>query len=351
MAKRSVAQLMQRRDRFEEAGKSKKAARVQNRIDKRVMKNPQQGVAVAEEYAQKEFDKNVAANRPNQNAIGGTQTYVTDPETGQVTVNQSLSPEQQQLYNQQIGNVSAANQAFASAFGSGVPFGQAYDFSGAPAAPNVTDLNAARDQYFNTVYDANIEKVNQNFDREREQLETTLYNRGHTPGSPQYDQEMKRLRDEYAGLEKGVRSDAYSQAGLEFERNFNIGTQGRQNFINEQILGRQQPLSELTTLQSMTGGPTMLPNFFNFQPIQYSGPNYGDYLGLGVENNLAQQGLAIDRQQLALAGRGGGGGGAAPAPSFSIGGLPPGGAPQVPSAPNPAATGFATGFTTGVAAA
>lgn len=348
MAK-SISQLLGKYDRLRDAGKDRRAEKVLGRINKKALNNPEQAADVGKSYAQDEFQQNINANRPDQNAIGGSQTYTTDPVTGKVTVNQTLDQGQQQLYDQQIGNVSAANTAFANAFASGLPYGQAYDFSGAPAAPSTQDLLGERSRIEQGLIDKNTGYLDQSYQKRRQQVMDEMAGRGNTPGSPAWDKALSDLDQNYNQELNQVRNDAISQAGQEFERSFNIGTQGRQNYINEMFAGRQQPLAELTTLQGMTGGPTTLPNFFQFQPIQYTGPNYADYLGMGIDAQLGRGALQNDRQKIALAGRGGGGGG--DTPSFSIGGYPGNGVPVVPNAPNPAASGFAQGFTTGVGAA
>ena len=398
----SVDQKLAKQQKLLEQGKSKKAAKVGDRLSKQLLKQPEKAMPIAQSYAQDEFQTNLQANRPNQQAIGGGREYVTDPETGQVTVVDSLAPEQQQLYDQQIGNIGAANQAFSQAMGAGMPYGQALDFSGAPQvpqlsqlstpygqaldfsglpqAPQTADLAAERQRIEGSIYDRNIAQVDKSFDRRRENLEQRLYETGNPPGTPGYERAMADFNDDYSQTTQQVAQDATATAGTEFERSFNIGTAGRRNAmdelltgrnqplsefstvygigadarqraVNEQVLGRQQPLSELGALASLGGGPTALPNFFNFQPVQYQGPQYQDFLGMGIEQNFGQQGLNLERQ--ALNQRGGGGVSAAvmPSPAFSIGGLPPGGIPNIPPAPNAAAAGFASGFSQGVGAA
>lgn len=337
---KSIAQLIENQKKALANGNTKRANRISERIAKKAAKNPEQAMPAGQYYAQQEFQQNLAANRPDQYTIGGSQTYTTDPNTGQVTVNQSLSPEQQQLYDQQVGQTSAANQAFMSAFNSGIPYGQAYDFSGAPGAPSTQDLGAQRDEFEGQMYDRNMVQINKTFDQRRDQMMQRLHDTGNPQGTPGYDQAMKQFDDEFRAAESGARSDALSQAGQEFERSFNIGQQGRQSYIGEQVLGRTQPMNELGQLAQFGGGPTTQPNFFGFQPIQYQGPQYLDYLQTGIDQSLGWG--AINKPT------GGGGGGAPPGPSFSFGGSAPGGIPNIPNAPNPVSSGFASGFQGGV---
>jgi hypothetical protein len=344
----SIQTLLGREEKLRAEGKTARADKVQARINKRAVKNPETAAAVGESYAQKEFQTNLAANRPDQQAIGGSQTYETDPVTGKVTVTQSLDPTQQGLMEGQAANVGAANQAFASAFGSGQNFGQQYDWSAAPAAPD--SGMGGRQRAEQAYIDSKTRTLDQSYDKRRQRVMDEMAGRGNTPGTPAWDKALADLDQNYNTELGAIGDQAITHAGQEFERSFNIGTQGRQNFIGENILGRTQPLSELSTLQGFGGGPTVQPNFFGFQPVQYQGPQYQDYLGMGVQQNQAQTGFGLDAQAIAAQG-GGGGGGAPAAPQFSIGGLPPGGPPVIGSAPNPVTSGAASGFVTGVAAA
>ena len=343
----SVDQKMAKQKALLAAGKTKKAAKVGNRILKQTQKQPLKGLPMGQYYAQDEFQTNLEANRPNQQTIGGSREYVTDPETGKVTVQDSLSAEQQALYDQQIAQLTQANQRFSDAFNSGVPYGQAYDFSQAPAAPATQDLAQERQRIENEVYDRNISQFNKTADRDRERLEQRLYETGNPPGTPGYEAQMAQFNDQKAAQEAGIRQDAVATAGAEFQRSFNIGQAGRQAAIGEMITGRAQPLSELQALGGFGGGPTVNPQFFGFQPVQYQGPQYLDYLQTGIDAQLGRGALANERAALNKAGGGGGGYGGPPPIPFSIGGAP-GALPPPANTPNPVSSGFGAGIQAGV---
>lgn len=340
--KLSTAELLAKQQELQAAGKNRKAGRIQNRLDNRAMKNPVSAIPQGQALAQENFQTNLNANRPNQNTIGGSMTYTTDPTTGQVTVNQSLDPGQQGLYNQQIAQTSAANNAFMNAFNGGIPWGQAYDFSGAPAAPATQDLAAERQRIEQGLIDKQMGYLDKDNEKARSRAMDEMAARGNTPGTPAWNQALQDLDENYKQQANQIRSNAVAEAGAEFERSFNIGQQGRQSYIGEQVLGRTQPMQELGQLASFGGGPTMQPNFFGFQPIQYQGPEYLPYLQTGIDQALGWG--AINKPT-------GGGGGGAPAPagpSFSIGGAP-GAIPNVPNAPSATTSGFGTGVQNGVA--
>ena len=322
MAKKnlSMEELLARKKKALANGNMERVARLESRISKKAMKNPESAVAAGQYYAQDEFQQNINANRPDQYTIGGSQTYSVDPLTGKTTVNQALSPEQQALYDQQVAQTGAANAAFMQGLQSG-NYGQGPQFGSSQ------DLLDERTRIEDATYDRNMAQIDKSFDHRRAQLEQRLYETGAMPGSPKYDQMMGDLNDEYSQAEKQVRQDAVAQGGAEFERSFNIG-----------LRDRQGSLGELATLSSFGGGPTVQPNFFGFQPIQYQGPQYLDYLQTGIEQGLGWG--QINKPT------GGGGGGTNYTP-FSIG-TAPAPLPQAGNYPNPVSTGFATGFSTGV---
>lgn len=338
--KLTTEELVNRQQEAQASGNQKQARKLERRLANRAMRNPEQALPIGQQVAQENFQTNLAANRPNQNTIGGSMQYVTDPVTGQVTVNQSLSPEQQALYNQQIAQTSAANSAFMNAFNSGIPYGQAYDFSGAPAAPSTQDLSAERQRIEQGLIKTNTADLDQSYEKQRSRTMDEMAARGNTPGTPAWDKALKDLDENYNQERSRIRDASVAQAGQEFERSFNIGQQGRQSYIGEQVMGRTQPMQELGQMAAWGGGPTTQPNFFGFQPVQYQGPEYLPYLQAGIDQGL---GWGAIRKPT------GGGGSPAPAPgpSFSIGGAP-GAVPNVPNAPDPVAGGFTAGINQGV---
>lgn len=338
----TVSRLREKQQTALERGNIKRAERLGNRIEKRISRRPQSAFPLAQQFAEDELQRNIQVNRPNQQTIGGSREYVTNPD-GSVSVVDALSPEQQALYNQQIQGVGAANQAFLAGLQGGIPFGQAYDFSGAPAAPSTQDLGAERRRIEDAIYGREAEFINREAERRRAELEQTLYDRGTPPGTPAGNDAIKRFEEGLSQELSQARTKAIAEGGAEFERSFNIGTRGRQDAISEEILGRTQPLSELSLLAGFGGGPTVLPNFFDFQPIQYQQPSYLDFVTTGVETQLARKQLAQqNRGPTVIAG------GGVPAPAFSFNtGYPA--APVVPGvpAPDPVLSGFATGAAAG----
>lgn len=308
-----VSNMLDRQQRAIAAGKNKKAAKIGNRIVKQTMKSPQFGFSVEEGLRQDEFNQNIAANRPNQQTIGGGRNYTTD-EQGNVTITDQLDPGQQRLYDESIANRSSANQAFQDVFNNyKANFAQPFNFNGLPQAPNTSDLAGERQRIEQGAYDRELRFINQDYDRSKQQLMDRMYQTGNPEGTPAYIEAMKRLDDQYHSLRDDARTKATTIGGQEFERSFNIGSQGRANALNESLIGRQVPMQELGQLASYGGGPTMMPNFVGFNPVAYQGPQYMPYLQTGIETELA-------RQQLKQRGASGGGGSGGP-PPFQV--MPP----------------------------
>jgi hypothetical protein len=341
-----VSTMLNNQQKAAAAGKNKKAAQIGQKIQNQIQKNPLSALPLAERYAQDEFNKNLIANRPNQETIGGSRQYITNPD-GSITAVDSLDQGQQALYDQDLAGRQTANEMFLSGL-QGSQFGQAYDMSGLPQSPLSQDLASERARIEGEVFDRDAGLINRQADRERERLEQQLYQRGNVPGTPAYDAAMRQFNEGLESQLSQARQNAVAVGGQEFERNFNIGTQGRQNALSEMVFGRTQPMSELQALQGFGGGPTMLPNFFGFQPIQYGGPQLGQYLGFGLEAELGRGQLDVSR--IAANRSGGGGGGGYAGPSFSIGGYPDSGLPPSVPRPDPIAAGFASGLTQGAVA-
>ena len=339
----NVSNLLNKQDQAVGAGNTGQAAKFGQQIQNQVMQNPLGGYVMGEREAQNAFNQNIMANRVNQDTIGGSRQYVTDPATGQTKVVDSLDQGQQNLYDQQLGSRSMANQAFMQGLQGG-NFGSAFDLSGLPQAPNTSDLAGERERLKGQFYNASADRIKQEAEDAWKQQEDVLYSRGNVQGTPAYDKARERFDESLKDSLQTAENSANDRAGQEFERFFNIGSQGRSNALGEQAFARTQPLSELATLQGFGGGPTAQPNFFNFQPVSYNAPGYLNYLQTGLDTQMGRRDLDIKQQQVNLAGRGGGGGGPAPGPSFSFGGLPPTTAPAPGQFVDPAQQGFQDGF-------
>lgn len=195
------------------------------------------------------------ANRVNYNTPYGSLAYTRDQSNpNQWTANVNLSPEQQQLLNQQ--NRTSLNMAGLQDTASGrvdQNLSQGFDTSTLPKAP----VNAGQ-----TGQDAIMSRLQPQYDRSEEQLRNRLANQGIMQGSDAYNSELDTFN-------RG-KNDAYSQAALQ---GINLDTAGRQNALQEQSYLRSLPMNELNALR--TGSQVTGPTFGNVPQQQpTTGANY-----------------------------------------------------------------------------
>lgn len=167
-------------------------------------------------------------------------------------VNRYLSKQEQQVRNQQIGQ-----EGQAAGIGQGIldqvesTYSQPYDASGLPSAPNVNDLQGARQKIEDEQYDRYFARIGPQQEQARKEFEARMYSRGLAPGSEGYDRE-RALFDQAQNDERlQARAQAQSEADSQFQTLFNIGTEARGNQLNEDLLLRGQPLNEYGAISSI----------------------------------------------------------------------------------------------------
>lgn len=242
------------------------------------------------------------------NQINKVTPFGNEQWTGEIgapdrTVTQTLTPDVQ-------GSLDAQNQIarYLSEFGeefvprSTQPFEQEFNLEGLPAAPQGDD--AARQRIEQAMFD----RLQPQMDRQRDAQYTQLSNQGINFG----DEAYKNAVDDLNRSENDLRLGVTAQGGQEMSNLFNLGTQARQQGINERILERSQPLNELSAL--LQGAPAaQLPQFG--QAAQYN-VNPADRLGAealsyqGALNNYNTQQASSNAKMGGLAGLGGALGGA-----------------------------------------
>lgn len=191
-------------------------------------------------------------NRVNTSGPYGSVNYTVGPD-GRYTQTTQLSPEQQQLLEQQQGLQLQQGQ-IASGLAEQLRNATASPFSldGLPAA--ATPDNAMRQRIEGEVYDRNKYWLDQRFNQEREAQMQNLADRGIPMNSEAWGRAMadfdKRRNDAYAD----ARTNAIATGGQELERSYNLAADARARGIGERQLSRQQPLSELQGLLGLGGG-------------------------------------------------------------------------------------------------
>lgn len=209
---------------------------------------------------------NAALNRVNTFTPLGSQTYNqtgTDPTTGAPIYETriDLSPEQQQLYNQQtqqdlalgdtaqgmLGQVrNAYGQAINTSGLSQLQGGyQGYgpqmgvDRSGLSDLYGANDLMGARQQTQDALYDMNTAYLDKNTARDEEGLRTRLANQGLVEGSEAYNNAMDQFGQGKEMAYRQARNQAIAGGGDEMSRLAGISQANRGQLYGEALSGGQ----------------------------------------------------------------------------------------------------------------
>ena len=179
-------------------------------------------------------------NKYGQNS--GDEFTFKPTATGNIpTITQTLSPEQQKLLDQQnqikglLGNLGI--QGAESLRGI---VGKPLDLSGLPAAPQ--DSQALRDQ----AYNAQMSRVNEDYGRQSDDLNSNLVAAGFHPGSKGYDDRQNLLN---RGL-NDARQQAILNSGNVAQQSYNMDAASRARALSEMLAQRQMPLNEISALMS-----------------------------------------------------------------------------------------------------
>ena len=237
-----------------------------------------------------------------------TDTYTMtgpDGQTYQVpryTQTTTLSPEQQQLYDQQTQLGSKMNTlASGQVDRLGSVLGQPVNANGLPEVAN--DFSADRAAVEKAMFD----RLSPQMDRARAGLETTLVNQGFQRGSEAFKNEM-----DSAGRNENDARLAITGQGLQEQQGlFGMQQANRQRSLQEMLALRNQPINEISAL--MSGGQVSLPQAQQYNAPQIGAAPIGDYTynSAALANQQWQtQQQAAAQKQAALYGALGGLGGA-----------------------------------------
>ncbi len=223
----------------------------------------------------------------SQTITGADGQVYNVPRYSQTT---SLSPGQQQLYDQQQQFGQATNQLGINQVNKlqGI-MDKPVDASGLPSVTN--DFSADR----SAVEDALYKRLQPQMQQSRDALENNLTNQGFQRGTQAFTQAM----DQASRQENDARL-AVTGHGLQEQQGLYGMQQGnRQRSLQEMLALRNQPINEITAL--MSGGQVSLP-----QAQQYNAPSVAntDYSGAayntaGIQNSQYGQQMNQYNQQLA----------------------------------------------------
>ena len=240
------------------------------------------GAAEATALANQKAALNTAnLNRVTQIGPTGSQTWSLrpgadplNPQAGDYIATTTLSPEQQKLYNTQVGTQQSMADAAAGNVGNlgATGIGGAIDPS-SYAARFTGDVSKTADQFSgdrqavaDALYNQQTKYLGDQFGREDEALRTKLLNQGLQEGSAAYDSALRdqtRRHDEAytTAANNAVTESINAQKTMQdallqaAQTQQNLSTQGLQS----EIASRGAPLNELSSL--LEGGQVSMPQF------------------------------------------------------------------------------------------
>jgi hypothetical protein len=242
-------------------------------------------------------------NRPNQTNPFSSLTWDKDPTTGEWTQSQSFSPEQQKLYDQQLGTQGILGQKANSLAGN-----IDMTYGGAPGMPTVGGYNQQVIDTINALQQPGL-------DRARSHKEAQLAAMGVGTGTGQaWNTEQGNLGD----TENRARMNAILAGINQGNTQFTQGLQARQQGVQEEN-NRMDAIKGMMGLSAPTTG-----QFASFNP-QQGFVQAPDYVSNAIAKTQNQQ--AINNAKAASSGGllGGMGGTLGSMAGFALGG-PVGGA-------------------------
>jgi hypothetical protein len=276
-----------------------------------VIVNPQESATGQAAFNEEAALKQRALNMVDQYTPQGSTTYAPTGEEvegiPQYKVTQTLSPEQQSLYDmstrlsQQYGDIGESQ--LGKVAGS---LSDPFSLESLGAAPTINE--DVRTQTLANM----MARQQPQLAADRAALETSLANQGFMVGTEGYntamDERNRALNDMYLAADLGAGSEMASQYGLE--------AGARDRAINEMLMQRNQPMSELSAL--MAGSQPSSPQFLPTPQGSIAAPDFmgAQYGSANMQNqynqNLYNQQMAQQQAGLqGLYGLGGAGLGAA----------------------------------------
>lgn len=239
-------------------------------------------LAAAQSAANKDAVYETAkVNQINEVSPWGTQTYTGEIGSPDRTRTVALSPEQQQVYNQQtqIANILAgqasnrANQITPDAF----------NYDGISPISGSDDILNASQPLEQATYDRSMIYLDPQFQREQQDTMASLDARGLPQGGEAWSRSMGDVMDSQNRARTDAALASVAAGRQEQSRLFGMEQAARQQGINERIQERTQPINELSA--ALQGAPALqAPQFGSPAQYQVAPP---DVMGA---NALAYQG-------------------------------------------------------------
>lgn len=264
-----------------------------------VIVNPETSAAGQATFNKEAALQQRALNLVDQYTPEGSTTYAPTGEEiegiPQYSVTQTLSPEQQGLYDvstrlaQQYGDIGETQLGAVRS-----TLEQPFSLEGFGAAPTINE------DIRRSTMESILARQQPEMARARAQKQTELANMGFVEGTEGYDQAMGELNRREVDL--GLAADV--QAGNEMARMFGLESSARDRLINEDLMQRTQPLSELSAF--MSGSQPTAPSFLPTPQGSIAAPDFmgAQYASAGAQNaaNMNAYNQAVGTQQANLQG-------------------------------------------------
>lgn len=212
---------------------------------------------------------NIAYTNSSSGAASGPPTldqFKIGDSAPQVTQNITLSPEQQQLYDQQTQqSIGLSNLASQLQGRVGDTLNQ--------AGPSEADINALQQKAQDAYYQQQTQYLDPQFANQQKQLDAGLANQGLTMGSEAYN----NAQNQQALQKQQAYSNAQNQAITQ-------GTQNAQQLFSLNSAERNQPLNEFNALRS--GSQVQMPTFSGLNQSQAQPTNVSGNINQGYQNQL-----------------------------------------------------------------
>lgn len=257
---------------------------------------------------------NAKLNRMDSYGPTGSVNY-KDLGNDRWSVTQTLSPDQQKLYDGQmqigqgVNNAAQAriNQLDNSKFNlDGIQdFKGGISYDGLTEMPNMSDLNGAREAAESASFNRAWDRMNPGFQQEQDALATRLANQGVVQGSDAYTKAMDdfsrrkndaRIAAGYDAVNAGqsMMSNQLANALMSrqqgiSERTANraMNNEARSSQINDRLMLRSQPINELAAF--LQGSPAVnTPQPIGGAQVGAAAPDVGGAYGLAQQSQMNQ---------------------------------------------------------------
>ena len=263
--------------------------------------DPAQTIKAQQDANTKSAVQTAALDRINQNTPYGSISYSTNGVDANgipiYTQNQTLSPEQQKLYESNVagqqGLADTANQSLGNVKNT---YQSPLDTSGIPKLKSGVGGNF--DEAYKTASDADYKHstdyLDPQFKQSEDEMNTRLVNQGLQPGTEAYDKAYGNLQRSKQAAYESARTSAsehglaaqqqgFGQALSDAELNNQSSAQG----LSQLFAMRQNPLNEYNALR--TGSQVTNPTFQGYANPQIANTDASGIINTGYQNKLAYQ--------------------------------------------------------------